>query len=567
MSSMLTCGVWVHRGVAKEIPDKVELTREDLNKILEETKEKLKEVDGSVDISKLEKECMEGELPTDEEDESSNDNENDEEVDEEADVGVKDSGDDEVSEEDEEEEDPLIWPAGDMDADDKAIAKEYGLEDYDDGGVRMTGAGMAGLIYFDNKEDDPYVDLKKMKEEDEEDLHIKPGDNLFVVGKMEDEFSCLDIYVYNEDEDNMYVHHDIVLESFPLCLEWLSYDAALEGKSGNYVAVGTMEPSIEVWDLDIIDTLEPAFVLEGCKKKKKKKKNNSTAQNEEPKVNGHTDAVLALAWNRNVTNVLASASADYTVRIWDMSTCTCVHTLTHHKEKVQSVAWHPYEAQSLLTGSFDGTCAVLDCRNPNVFKSWKVRGECEKAIWDQFNPFNFLCSTDTGLVHYMDVRSNAPVFTVNAHDNAVTGISLSSQLPNCLVSVSSDKNLKVWDYTDNKPTCVTSRNMKMGHLNFVMGCPDNSFIFGAGGEKDGLRMFNLASNSSGKDHFANRTELEASHTDMDTDDAFAKMNIAPVQRRLLGRCDAARARRARHLAPGRRLHGRDHLREGAGGRA
>ena len=41
--------------------------------------------------------------------------------------------------------------------------------------------------------------------------------------------------VYNEEEDSLYVHHDILLESFPLCLEWLSFDPALNGKSGKFV--------------------------------------------------------------------------------------------------------------------------------------------------------------------------------------------------------------------------------------------------------------------------------------------------------------------------------------------
>ncbi len=44
---------------------------------------------------------------------------------------------------------------------------------------------------------------------------------------------------------------------------------------------------------------------------------------------GHRDSVLGLAWNKAVRNILASASADRSVKVWDMAWPKCVLTISH----------------------------------------------------------------------------------------------------------------------------------------------------------------------------------------------------------------------------------------------
>merc|ERR1712119_174228 len=124
--SMFVCGAWVKRGIAKEQPDKVSLEEADLQKLLDETKSKLKDLGGEeLNIDDIE------DAPEEEEEEKDGEEETSETVDN-IDLG------DEVG----------LTPSEVVD--DDAIREEYGLDDYDEEeGSLMTGAGMAGLMYFD----------------------------------------------------------------------------------------------------------------------------------------------------------------------------------------------------------------------------------------------------------------------------------------------------------------------------------------------------------------------------------------------------------------------------------
>jgi periodic tryptophan protein 1 len=60
-----------------------------------------------------------------------------------------------------------------------------------------------------------------------------------ITANAENEHSSLEVYIYDHKSSDLYVHHEIILGSYPLCLEWLP---TWKSKRSNLVIVGTFLP-------------------------------------------------------------------------------------------------------------------------------------------------------------------------------------------------------------------------------------------------------------------------------------------------------------------------------------
>lgn len=68
---------------------------------------------------------------------------------------------------------------------------------------------------------DEYPDELEDSEEEKEDYTIRKTDSLIVAATAEDEHSNLEVYIYDHKTSDLYVHHEIILSSYPLCMEWM----------------------------------------------------------------------------------------------------------------------------------------------------------------------------------------------------------------------------------------------------------------------------------------------------------------------------------------------------------
>ena len=383
------------------------------------------------------------------------------------------------------------------------------------------------LAYYKSNKDDPHL---KLSEEDEadgsevEDFTIQPTDLMLMGARSDEEMSNLEVYVYETKQDNMYVHHDIPLPVFPLCLAWMETPpAALKGPLGggrNFVAVGTFQPFIEIWNLDVIDALEPAAVLGGAAaeaalaahdavaaeheavgaggeggKKKKKSKKARPAGDAPLFAEGHTDAVMCLAWNKLQPNVLASGSADTTVRLWDLQgdLDSSAQTLRHHSDKVQALAWHPVDASVLLSAGFDRRVYALDVRTPQETRGWQLPADVEAVQWNPHDAHFFVAATEDGVVKCFDARVERKcVWTLRAHDGAASGLDFCPACADVLATGGLDKKVKLWSIAGGAPTLLAQRDMGLGVVFDLKwsgdaGCPG---LLACGGSLGKLGVWN-----------------------------------------------------------------------------
>uniref|UniRef100_A0A9J2PL19 Anaphase-promoting complex subunit 4 WD40 domain-containing protein n=1 Tax=Ascaris lumbricoides TaxID=6252 RepID=A0A9J2PL19_ASCLU len=472
--------VWIKRGVAKHVPEKVKLNPEELRELIQgncgepETSEQ-SESEQPMDDGDTERPTtggLRGSAPDPEVDES------------------QESGNYRMDKYDEEDQTDGVFHTY------FTTKKRKNLSNI------LSRNAMAGIATFTTPLEDPYITrhVDSDEEEDKEDFEIKPDDNLVVVAKINKGEFGLEVYVYNEANDDWYVHHDYLLDAPPLCLEAIAFDPGADDGKGNLVGVGTMDSVVNIWDLDVVNAVEPIVALGGPHKKGKKHhrvKRDGTAQ-------GHSDAVLCLSWNRITEHVLASGSADQTVILWDLEEAKAATILSTFGGKVlfscyvqekmlelfemQSMEWHPGEASILLSGTLSGELTVADCRQKEAEASrkWKVDGEIEKVLWDHFNPFNFFVTTDDGKLRYMDSRVDKVVFECDAHEGGARCVSQSFHVRGLLSTCGADNKLKLWKLGENALEEIHSETLTLGGLHALRFSPDSGPILAIGGEKEDM---------------------------------------------------------------------------------
>eukprot|EP01084_Bolivina_argentea_P144166 253019_1 len=336
----------------------------------------------------------------------------------------------------------------------------------------QSGIGIGPLDYSEGKENDSEL----------EDIHIKPTDEIFICLGCDysKESSTMQLYVFDTQLRTFYSHHDITLPSFPLCCKWLSNN----NYGTNLLAIGSVEESIEIFNLDVMDALQPICSLGGRISNQKglkllSKWNENIGFNYmemdshqkemtlgKLKPGSHSDAVLCLDWNKINESYLFSGSADNCVKLWDINKQKCINTMSDHTDKVQQIKLKPTDANMLISGGFDKQLFLYDIKyNKNEIKymqTWNVVGEVETITWHPMNDNLFIVSLDNGYIQCFDIRKNINkcLWYLKGHKKAVTSLCFNNNKMDLFVTGSLDKKIKIWyqESSEKKPILLSEQS-------------------------------------------------------------------------------------------------------------
>jgi len=160
---------------------------------------------------------------------------------------------------------------------------------------------------------------------------------------------------------------------------------------------------------------------------------------------GHTDYVGRIAWSPD-GRLLASPSADQTIRLWDSETGECLRTLTGHSDVVYAVAFDP-SGQGLASAGLD-ECVMLWSTAAFHWRRLlgKHRNGAFTVAFDTANRF-LVSGGNDGSIKVWNPASGGLLYSLNGHAGSVNSVAFASP-DQRLASGSLDRTVGRWNVSE-----------------------------------------------------------------------------------------------------------------------
>ena len=204
----------------------------------------------------------------------------------------------------------------------------------------------------------------------------------------------------------------------------------------------------------------------------------------------HTDDVISIAFSPD-GKMLASGSDDDTVRLWNATTGTLIHTLEGHTDDVNSVAFSP-DGNTLASasGSWNNTVRLWNATTGTLIHTLE-----EHTGGIAFSPDGKTLASGSwdNTVRLWNATTGTLIHTLEGHTRAVYSIAFSPD-GKTLASGSWDDTVRLWNATTG--TLIHTLEGHTDWVNSVAFSPDGKTLASASSEDDTIRFWDIATGTS-----------------------------------------------------------------------
>lgn len=217
----------------------------------------------------------------------------------------------------------------------------------------------------------------------------------------------------------------------------------------------------------------------------------------------HNGAVRTVDFNPFKSNLVASASSESEIFIWDVNNMSVPMTpgqKTQPLEDVWGVAWN-LQVQHILASAFATRCVIWDLRkNEPIIKlsdsQSRVRWRCVQWHPDVATQL-WLASEDDQMpvIQLWDLRyATAPSKTLQIHSRGVLGMTLCPKDTGLMISCAKDNKILCWDANseDNHGEILAEIAATSQWYSDVTWCPKNPAIVAASSYDGIVSVYSLS---------------------------------------------------------------------------